>query len=65
MNTKSEEISVESVGGEDEVNGTGLEAGTPATPSDGDSGSDDDGSDDDDEKLNASIGKKLWTFFTT
>ncbi|KAH7682707.1 Tropomyosin protein [Dioscorea alata] len=62
---KKSEISVESVDGEDEVNGTELEAATPATPSDRDSGSDDDGSDEDDEKLNASIGKKLWTFFTT
>ncbi|KAJ6800553.1 protein CROWDED NUCLEI 1-like isoform X1 [Iris pallida] len=46
----------------DEVDGT---AALPATPSDGNSSEDDDGEDEDDERKNASIGKKLWNFFTT
>ncbi|KAJ0989103.1 hypothetical protein J5N97_007459 [Dioscorea zingiberensis] len=64
--TKSIEFGGQSEDEGEEVNGTEIEAATPATPSGGDSGSDEDGSDDDESgKHNASISKKLWTFFTT
>ncbi|KAJ6793438.1 protein CROWDED NUCLEI 1-like isoform X1 [Iris pallida] len=45
----------------DEVDGA---AEVPATPSDGETSEDED-MDEEDDKNNASIGKKLWTFFTT